>query len=67
MSFAAFFIPDFALQALLRHTPELRALPVALIPENSPHPSILQATAAAQQSGVAVGMTPSQGLARCRE
>jgi hypothetical protein len=29
MSFAALFIPDFALQAVLRHTPELHHEPVA--------------------------------------
>lgn len=66
MSFAAFFLPDFALQAVLRHTPEWRHEPVALIPENKPRPCIIQATAAAHESGVAIGMTPSQGLARCR-
>jgi len=67
MSFAALFVPDFALQAILRHTPESQRWPVALIPENTPRPCIIQATAAAHQSGVILGMTPSQGLARCRD
>jgi protein ImuB len=67
MSFAALFIPDFALQAVLRHTPELRALPVALIPENTPRACIIQATPTAHEAGVILGMTPSQGLARCRD
>ena len=67
MSFAALFLGNFALQAVLRNTPELRALPVALIPENTPRACILQATPAARAAGVTPGMTPSQGLARCRE
>ena len=31
MMFAVIYIPDFALQAVLRHTPELHSRPVILI------------------------------------
>jgi protein ImuB len=65
--FAAIFIPDFALQAILRYTPELRDGAVALIPEKSPKACIAQTTAAARNAGVVIGMTPSQGIARCRD
>lgn len=65
--FAAICVPDFALQALLRRTPELRDHAVALIPEKVAKACIMQLTPAARALGVVPGMTPSQGLARCRE
>ncbi len=63
--FAVLFVPDFALQAALRHAPELRDAPVALIAERTPRARIEQCTAAARAAGVVAGMTPSQALARC--
>jgi protein ImuB len=63
--FAVIFIPDFALQAVLRHAPELRDRPVALLDANSPGPTVLQATAPAKKAGVLPGLTPSQAQARC--
>src|SRR5258708_5430929 len=67
LMFAAISIPDFALQAALRHTPERWAAPVALIPDGTPRARIWHCTAAAQAAGVAPGMTPTQGQARCGE
>ena len=67
--FAVIFIPDFALQAQLRHEPELRDRPLALI-EDGPlvsKVSVLQASAAAQAAGVFPGMTPPQAQARCAD
>jgi nucleotidyltransferase/DNA polymerase involved in DNA repair len=63
--FATIYLPDFYLQAALRHQPELRARPVALIDDQEKKAVIIQRTAAAEETGVHVGMTPSQGLARC--
>jgi len=63
--FATIYLPDFYLQAALRHQPELRAKPVALIDDQEKKAVIIQLNAAAEQTGVRSGMAPSQGLARC--
>ena len=63
--FATIYLPDFYLQAALRHHTALRGQPVALIDGEAPKPVILQLTKAAETAGVRTGMTPSQGLARC--
>ena len=63
--FATIYLPDFYLQAALRHQPELRAKLVALIDDREKKAVIIQLNAAAEQTGVHAGMTPSQGLARC--
>jgi nucleotidyltransferase/DNA polymerase involved in DNA repair len=63
--FATIYLPDFYLQAALRHQPELFGKPVALIDDQEKKTVIVQLNAAAEQTGVRIGMTPSQGLARC--
>jgi nucleotidyltransferase/DNA polymerase involved in DNA repair len=63
--FATLYLPDFYLQAALRHQPELADTPVALLDDEAKKAVIIQLNAAAQAAGVRVGMTPSQGLARC--
>lgn len=63
--FAALYLPDFELQAALRHTPELQAQPVALLEGEEAKATILQLTRSAAEAGVSRGMTPSQGRARC--
>jgi len=68
--FAVVCIPNFALQALLRHEPELRARPVALIDAegtNLAKSLVLECTRAAEAAGVSVGLTAPQAQARCRE
>jgi protein ImuB len=65
--FAAVFIPDFSLQAMLRHEPDLCSKPVALIDPALPKPNIVQLTSAARARGVGQGLTPSQAMARCSE
>lgn len=62
--FATIYLPDFYLQAALRHQPELRATPVALIDDEEKKAVIIQLNVAAEETGVRSGMTPSQGLAR---
>ena len=62
--FATIYLPNFYLQAILRHQSELCAKPVALLNEEDAKPVILQLNQVAESAGVCKGMTPSQGLAR---
>lgn len=62
--FATLYLPNFYLQAALRHEPELLVRPVALIDEQEAKAVIIELNAAAEAVGVSIGMTPSQGLAR---
>ena len=63
--FAAILLPDFALQAALRHSPEMRALPVMLLAEKTSKAPVLQSTAAARALGIVPGLTATQAQARC--
>jgi nucleotidyltransferase/DNA polymerase involved in DNA repair len=63
--FATIYLPSFYLQAAMRHQPELRSKPVALLDENEKKAVIIQLNEVAEKVGVRTGMTPSQGLARC--
>ncbi len=63
--FAAIYLPDFELQAALRHEPALHWQPVALLDEAEAKATILQLTKSAAEAGVSAGLTASQGLARC--
>ena len=65
--FAAIFIPNFSLQAVLRHDPDLRERAVALVDPALTKPVIAQLTSAARTYGVCEGLTPSQAMARCAE
>jgi nucleotidyltransferase/DNA polymerase involved in DNA repair len=62
--FATIYLPNFYLQAAMRHQPELRGQPVALLEEQERKPAIIQLNEAAEQAGIRKGMTPSQALAR---
>jgi len=62
--FATIYLPNFYFQAAMRHQPELRAKPVALLEEQEKKPVIIQLNQAAEQAGIRKGMTPSQALAR---
>lgn len=63
--FAAIYLPNFELQAALRHEPALHERPVALIDDQVAKATIIQLNEAAEDAGVRCGMAPSQGLARC--
>ncbi len=63
--FATLYLPNFYLQAALRHCPEMANTPVALIDDQAAKAVILQLNPAAEAAGVYADMTPSQGLARC--
>lgn len=65
--FATIYLPDFSLQAAMRHQPELSGKPVALIDDEQKKAVIVQLNARAEDLGVRPGMTPSQGLARSLE
>src|SRR3979411_1630887 len=62
--FATIYLPDFYLQAALRHQPALSSKPVALIDDQEKKAVIIQLNPAAEERGGRIGMTPSQGLAR---
>ncbi len=62
--FATIYLPNFYLQAALRHQPEFQTNAAALIEEQEKKPVIIQLNEAAEAAGVRKGMTPSQALAR---
>jgi len=62
--FAVVLIPNFFLQAVLRHEPDLRELPIALVNDDSPKSPVAQVTAAAARLGVYPGLTSTQAKAR---
>jgi hypothetical protein len=62
--FATIYLPNFYLQAAMRHQPGLCAKPVALIEEQEKKPVIIQLNDIAEEAGICKGMTPSQALAR---
>ena len=63
--FATIYLPNFYLQAAMRHQPKLRAQPVALINTEQAKVSVIQINEPAEKAGVGKGMAPSQALARC--
>jgi protein ImuB len=63
--FATIYLPNFYLQAVMRHQPTLLAQPVALIDAAQSKVAIIQLNDAAEKAGVYEGMSPSQALARC--
>jgi protein ImuB len=65
--YAVVHLPDFPLQAALRHVPELWDQPVVLVDPESTTPRVIMATPAARAQGIPDGATPPQVLARCRE
>jgi len=58
--FAAIFIPDFALEAIVRAEPLLRERPVAVLEGAPPLERVIIANAKAQIAGAAVGLTKAQ-------
>jgi chorismate mutase len=63
--FATIYLPNFQLQAAMRHQPQLRGKPVALIETQERKVVIIQLNDAGEKAGGRKQMTPSQGLARC--
>ena len=63
--FATIYLPNFYLQAVLRHQTKLRGQPVALIDTAEIKVNIIELNDVAEIAGIRKGMTPSQALARC--
>ncbi len=63
--YAVIHLPWFALQAVLRPTPELWDQPVALVDPARGTPVVLDMTLPARESGVERGQSAPQALARC--
>jgi protein ImuB len=63
--FAVIYIPNFSLQSVLRHEPELISKPVVLTDPALTKPCVTQLTSAARACGICAGMSPSQAMARC--
>jgi protein ImuB len=63
--FATIYVPNFFLQAAIRHQEVSPFTPLAVIDENEMKPVLIQLNRPAEDAGVRVGMAPSQGLARC--
>jgi len=62
--FATIYLPNFYLQAAVRHQPELADKPLGMIDPQEAKAVLIQVNRAAEEVGVRCGMTPSQGLAR---
>jgi nucleotidyltransferase/DNA polymerase involved in DNA repair len=63
--FATIYLRNFYLQAAVRHQPELRLKPIALLDDQEAKAVIIQLNEIAESAGLNKGMTSSQGLARC--
>jgi protein ImuB len=63
--FAVLYIPDFALQAVLRTHADGQARAAALFTDKAKKSVLLAANAAARASGIELGMTAPQAVARC--
>ena len=60
MPFACLFVPDFAVQAVVRHEPELGGRAVVVLAGTPPLAKVAGANGAARASGVEIGMTKTQ-------
>jgi protein ImuB len=64
MNFACIFVPDFAVEAVVRAEPELRAQAVAVVDGTPPLLYVIAVNDAARQAGIAMGMTKLQAEGR---
>ena len=60
MPFACLFVPDFPVQAVVRHEVELQDQPVAVLEGSAPLTKVFSANGRAKASGVEVGMTKAE-------
>ena len=67
MRLCCVYVPQLALQAVLRRAPELRGAPAALLAKanGKGKPRVVELTSEARRSGVAPGMTGAQAEAAC--
>lgn len=65
--YAVLLVPEFRLQATLRHSPHLTNQAVVLLENQGTKPRVSQLNSRARCAHVQPGMTPTQALARCAE
>ena len=65
MRFAAIYVADFMVQAVVRAEPELRNCAIALLEGTTPLRKVVAANDAALRAGIEVGMTESQAEDFC--
>jgi protein ImuB len=63
--FVVILLPEFRLQAALRHKPELRGKAIAVVEKENAKGLVSDRTEAAEKFGVSAGMAAVQALARC--
>lgn len=63
---AVVHVPQFPLQAVLRHDPAGWARAVVMVDPAADMPRVVELTGPACEAGVEPGMTPPQAMARCR-
>ncbi len=65
--FCALLTPNYRLAAAFRYREEFWSRPVAMVDSDGSETVVVELTSAAAKSGVEVGMTPPQAMARCPE
>ena len=65
MGFAAIYVADFMVQAVVRAEPGLRGCAIALLEGTPPLRKVVAANDAALRAGIELGMTESQGEDFC--
>ena len=60
MAFASIYVPQFMVQAVMRHEPRLRAGPLALVDGTPPLVRVIAANDLAWRAGIQLGMAKSQ-------
>jgi protein ImuB len=65
MGFAAIYVADFMVQAVVRAEPELRDCAIAILEGTPPLRKVVAANGAALQAGIELGMTESQAEDFC--
>jgi hypothetical protein len=60
MAFASIYVPQFMVQAVMRHEPQLRAGPLALVDGTPPLVRVIAANDLAWRAGIQLGMAKSQ-------
>jgi protein ImuB len=63
--YAVLYVPNFRLQAILRHCPHLSGEPVVLVDSRGKKPRIEEVNSVARTAQVEIGITPTQAMARC--
>src|ERR1041385_3468138 len=65
--FAVVYVPQFALQAVLRHAPQWWSKPVAVVDSAVRPPVVFELTEPARAAGITSGLSPTQAMARCKD